>query len=135
MRILELNTVISKDYRKYFLECFVTQLIGEPVKYTFNTFLRSILKKEDQHKVAFSEYKSQQHFSGASGTFYGIHLNDRKIRIRFGKDLEIFNCSSTPEFVFEVCKHSGFLPSGSVFDLLGKIHISDEENVVVYVGV
>ena len=63
VRTFEFNTVISKDYRKQSLECFGTQLIGQPVEYSFYAFLRAIFEKEYQHEVAFPEYKGQQHFS------------------------------------------------------------------------
>ena len=63
VRTLKFNAVISEDYRKQSLECLSSQLIGQPVEYTFYAFLRAVFEKEDQHEVAFPEYKGQQHFS------------------------------------------------------------------------
>ena len=54
--------LISENYRKQSLECLSSQLIGQPVEYTFYAFLCTVFEKEDQHEVAFPEYKSQQRF-------------------------------------------------------------------------
>ena len=57
MWILEFDTIVSKNNRKKFPECFYSELISQPIKNTLYAVLRGVFKQEDKHEVAISKYQ------------------------------------------------------------------------------
>ena len=134
VRTFELDSVVCEDDGEEGTEGIDTEKKSDSVKDGENTFLSTILKEENEHKVRLSEDQSEQNFMAAPGALYGIHFPDRQSWVLIHKRNEIGIGAAFAVLILQLHDYIMRAPL-SVTDFFGEIDVPDMKSIHIDVVV